>query len=193
MIIVEGPDGAGKSILIKTLARHLDLKVHTWTRRPTTCPGAEMSDINEEMIKMVSRAEPIIYDRCRAISEPIYGPICRKTDLLLGNEWNWMRQLGGLGWHFIFCRPSKDNIIQNCQLTKQPEWVNDNLGAIIDRYDKFMEDLFVVIPDADRVFRYDYYFHPPKLLVEWITKNSKLERRIRLANALREKLREPTR
>lgn len=83
-IIVEGPDGAGKSTLIGELSLRFDMPVQT---KASTSEGGPVANLGEWVTwdtpnhegKVKDRPTPVpfIYDRYPAISEPIYGPIVR--------------------------------------------------------------------------------------------------------------------
>lgn len=76
MIIVEGPDGAGKTTLIKQLIEATGLPV---APRVVSKDAEAMVDLKrwtEENIK--GGFQPLIFDRHRLISEPIYGPVLRE-------------------------------------------------------------------------------------------------------------------
>ena len=75
MIIVEGPDGSGKSTLINYLKDELGLPV---APRVVSKDAEAMVDLVEWVnINLSEGFQPTIFDRHRLISEPIYGPILR--------------------------------------------------------------------------------------------------------------------
>lgn len=76
MIVVEGPDGAGKTTLIETISRDLDIPV---APRVVSKDAEAMVDLKlwvEENVRQGFQRR--IYDRHRLISEPIYGPALRE-------------------------------------------------------------------------------------------------------------------
>lgn len=83
-IIVEGPDGSGKSTLIAHLQESLGLPLH---EKASTSKGGPIDDlwawVETDLIPMraaIHNTFPAhIYDRHPVISEPIYGPIVRKS------------------------------------------------------------------------------------------------------------------
>lgn len=79
VIIVEGPDGAGKTTFIKTLA--IELKLEVAPKFVTSKgAGAGVNDLfgaaYKDVVTMHDRPA-MIYDRHPMISEYIYGPITR--------------------------------------------------------------------------------------------------------------------
>lgn len=77
MIIVEGPDGGGKTTLITMLAEALDLEVEP--RACTSENGIDMTTLaNWVDNDLVRSGRPRgLHDRYPLISEPIYGPLTR--------------------------------------------------------------------------------------------------------------------
>ena len=76
MLIVEGPDGAGKTQLIQRLRLNLQLELMPRVVSSDTEMMVDLQEwVNEDLHAGLKRA---IYDRHRLISEPIYGPVLRK-------------------------------------------------------------------------------------------------------------------
>jgi hypothetical protein len=76
MLIVEGPDGAGKTTLIKRLEPQLRWPV---AERVVSKDAEAQVDLKAWVEENLETLKPkqLIYDRHRMISEPIYGPILR--------------------------------------------------------------------------------------------------------------------
>lgn len=75
MIVVEGPDGAGKTTFISQLVEATDLPV---AERVVAKDTTAMVDLQRWVHENVTKGwHETIYDRHRLISEPIYGPIMR--------------------------------------------------------------------------------------------------------------------
>lgn len=76
MVIVEGPDGSGKSTLVKRLAEELGIKVHP--RACTSDNGIDPATLRDWVDRDLHPSSAGgLYDRHPLISEPIYGPIIR--------------------------------------------------------------------------------------------------------------------
>ena len=117
MIVVEGPDGAGKSILVRRLCQEFNLEPEKRVVDKDTNPIDDVSLKGwvDEDLKAWPRAA--IYDRHRLISEPIYAPIMRGR-LADGFEdpiW-FARQLNAF-WRIhpivIYCLPPPDEVARN--------------------------------------------------------------------------------
>lgn len=75
MIVIEGPDGAGKSTLIEKLSRELDIPV---APRVVSKDAEAMVDLQAWVHDNLEAGwQNTIFDRHRLISEPIYGPALR--------------------------------------------------------------------------------------------------------------------
>lgn len=115
MIIVEGPDGAGKTTLINRLSEELDLPI---APRVVSKEAEAMVDLKawtENNVKLGFQAT--IFDRHRLISEPIYGPALRDTDEPGFDDpvWfiNMMYNLYDLDPVIIYCLPPFETVWQN--------------------------------------------------------------------------------
>lgn len=76
MIIVEGPDGAGKTTLVKELSAHFNIPIEP---RVVSKDAEAMVDLKMWTERNVHRGfQYSIFDRHRLISEPIYGAVLRR-------------------------------------------------------------------------------------------------------------------
>ena len=141
MLIVEGPDGGGKTRLIERLSKSLE-----WPVAPRV-----VSKDAEAMVDLVKWVEenlegdlqPVIYDRHRLISEPIYGPLLR-GDMEEGfcslpwlrDKQTWLRSINPF---VIFCLPPLETVHGNIRedpdntvvwgRINQIYWLYHNLAA----------------------------------------------------------------
>lgn len=100
MIVVEGPDGAGKTTLIETLKYYLGLPV---ADRVVSKDTEAMVDLAEWVRTNVeSGFKPTIFDRHRLISEFIYGPTLREEQQPKFTEQVWTSEML---FRFYSCRP----------------------------------------------------------------------------------------
>ena len=117
MIVVEGPDGAGKTQLVMRLCQQFQMSVEPRVVDSSTNPigGISLKQWVDEDLLAWPRAA--IYDRHRLISEPIYAPIMRGrlADGFEDSIW-FIRQLG----HFwkarplvIYCLPPVEEVVRN--------------------------------------------------------------------------------
>lgn len=115
MIIVEGPDGSGKTTLIQALAEGTGLPI---------APRVVGKD-TEAMIDLVEWTETntaqgyqnLLFDRHRLISEAIYGPILRDEPAPKFDNAAWLlaqrRALLDARPIFIFCLPPLAEVWKN--------------------------------------------------------------------------------
>lgn len=131
MIVVEGPDGAGKTTLIRTLQEHLDLPI---APRVVTKYAEAMVDLREWVDRNLAEGfQQTIFDRHRLISETIYGPILRDEQESGFSELSWlaprMKQFYQIQPIIIYCLPplaevrhnvwqGEDNIVVQAQINK---------------------------------------------------------------------------
>lgn len=117
MFIVEGPDGAGKTTLIRRLQENIDFEVMP---RPCTSDGGiDMTTLRQWVDEDLSL--PMhhrgFYDRYPLISEPIYGPLLRGRMADGFSDWKWMgHRLHMLTLRdplIVFCLPPKQRVMDN--------------------------------------------------------------------------------
>ena len=106
MIIIEGPDGAGKTYTAEWLSSQLRIPIHH-----AGGPPKRAEEIQERMD--VFWKEPYkIFDRCIYFSEQIYGPILRSEYLLSKIKIsNYRNQLKGHRAKVVYCRPPLEIIL----------------------------------------------------------------------------------
>jgi thymidylate kinase len=89
IVILEGPDGAGKSTLAKAIAKRLKA-VTSHHGAYEGLPGDELARLYyQTLLPALSGVAPVVLDRAWH-SEPIYGPIFRREDRMLTA---WRRML----------------------------------------------------------------------------------------------------
>jgi len=115
MIIVEGPDGSGKSTLVDRLAQTLRLPVASKVVGADTQPLLNIRQWTESNVE--KGFQPVIFDRHRLISEPIYGPAMRKRQDAEFYDLGW---LSDMMWRFyqanpviIYCLPDILTVREN--------------------------------------------------------------------------------
>lgn len=115
MIVVEGPDGSGKTTLIEKIKARTGLQV---APRVVSKDAEAMVDLKKWTEKNVSDGwQPVIFDRHRLISEPIYGPILRETPEPGFDDQEWFfKQLAAfyaLEPFIIYCLPPLKVVWEN--------------------------------------------------------------------------------
>jgi hypothetical protein len=117
MIILEGPDGAGKTRLAQRLSGDLGLLIQPKVVDSTTQAMVDLKLWVEQDLRQGLKAR--LYDRHRLISEPIYGPVVRGRmepgfhDLRWLTTQQWMFEL--LRPLVIFCLPHIEVVRHNVE------------------------------------------------------------------------------
>lgn len=115
VIIVEGPDGSGKSVLVNNLSKILQLPVATKVVGSDTEPLVNLREWTENNV--ARGFQPVIFDRHRLISEPIYGPAIRTRQDADFYDLAWLSQMMGQFYVakpiIIYCLPDIYTVREN--------------------------------------------------------------------------------
>lgn len=107
MIIIEGPDGSGKTTLIKQLAGVTQLPIAPRVVSKDAEAQVDLVDWVEKNLKEGFQAT--LFDRHRLISEPIYGPTLRAKAEPMFDNWVWLtnqfNRFYNIGPVIIYCLP----------------------------------------------------------------------------------------
>jgi hypothetical protein len=150
LIVVEGPDGSGKTTLVRSAREHaVTANLITLTRNGP----APMPDMVQTLfwIQSYPPSAVLICDRIASISERVYGPILRGTNLFEKHPLEF-----GIGRvdAIIYCRPPDIKILTGSCNEPQLTGVSSNITKIIDAYDDLMER--IVNELEIQVYTYDY-------------------------------------
>lgn len=163
MIIVEGPDGGGKTVLLKQLEVHFDLPVAERVVSKEAEPMVNLQDWVEYNVKQ--GFQPMLFDRHRLISEAIYGPILRSEAQPGFDDPDWMIEMMtrfyGSKPIIVYCIPSLDTVIDN--IKNDP----DNLvvrGHIKQIYSAYCARAALDFQVSKTVYDYDYEHDPLDML-----------------------------
>lgn len=152
-LVVEGPDGSGKSTLIEKLELVYGCQAFHGGGPPKTVT---------ELVHRIedSPTKSFILDRWAAISEQVYGTLGTRKQLLPNSVLT-----DAIKVHnplIIYCRPPFETLVENKKYLNRKKAhkdiehckdVDDNFVVIVHKYDKLMSDL----RDQGRlVLTYDY-------------------------------------
>lgn len=157
MIIVEGPDGAGKTTLVQELVREFDFmvgeravadrdKLYTVTRQ----------DTHTALARAILTAEKdgpaCIWDRL-FYSEMVYAPVVGRPIEFAVEERLWIRRIiEAAQFPVILCLPPRDTVRANSWKDDQMPGVKEGIDNIWDAYARMANDEF--FPQS--VMMYDY-------------------------------------
>jgi GTPase SAR1 family protein len=115
MIVVEGPDGSGKTTLIKEIQSEFAVTI---APRVVSKEAEALLDLRvwvEQNNRKLDQG--VVYDRHRLISETIYGPILRDGTEPGFDDINWlaeqMHQFYAKRPVIIYCLPAKGVVLEN--------------------------------------------------------------------------------
>jgi thymidylate kinase len=136
MIIVEGPDGAGKTTLVHKLAQELGLMVgKRATDNRDLLYKVTRQDTYTALAGAVSGHEPTrIWDRL-FFSELVYAPVMgREVEFSVSERVFVKRVLAAIACPIIVCYPPLDVVQENVKKQRQMEGVNLNITQIHTAY-----------------------------------------------------------
>jgi hypothetical protein len=140
ILILEGPDGAGKSTLKKQLQARFDFVESVPKSLPTHKSIQTMCAENATAINLSLYSDcDVIFDR-GWMSEAIYSPILRRTPgrFTKVHERMFERMALSTGVTVVYCNPGREKIISNLS-TRGDEFIRELsvLEQIINSYKKF--------------------------------------------------------
>ena len=162
MIIVEGPDGSGKTTLIK----HLQ-SIATFYMYHSKGPVTDLKDGLMRTNALYTYPFNSIMDRCVLISEPIYGPIVRNIDIFDQHLTGlWQRLKEKIDPTIIMCSPPYDTAeenIKNIEEVYNKSWkTDDHLDLVIKKYKLLLikyDDIYARLVDMKfNVLLYKYTY-----------------------------------
>lgn len=156
MIIVEGPDGSGKTTLIKDLSYRYGLPI---SPRVVGTDTEAMVDLVDWVEQNVSRGfQYTLFDRHRLISEPIYGPIMGRVSNQPFISTSWMNTIMGRFYEcspmFIYCLPPLETVMTNLEDDPDNIVVREKADLIFEAYNFKAHQHYYEMPH--RVMIYDY-------------------------------------
>lgn len=157
MIIIEGPDGAGKTTLITHLSERLGLPIAPKVVDQDTNAMVDLRQWVDRNLKR--RFHPCLYDRHRLLSEPIYSTCLpgRKFDETFW-DFDWQSQaqydLMNIRPIVVYCLPALNIVRMNVEWGDENQVVRPHIDQIYRAYQAQYHML--AARDIGNVSRYDY-------------------------------------
>lgn len=149
IIIIEGPDGSGKTTLANLLSKQTGYPV---IHRSQPKSEEEKAQMMQSYVDVIKSGRNAIFDRCW-YSEMVYGPIMRDASVISYKEmYELERMLAKKGALIIHC--TDDPVILWRRATQRGEEYVKDYGIHSDVCKGF-EDLFS-IPHLVPIVRYGY-------------------------------------
>lgn len=166
MIIVEGPDGAGKTTLIAELAHSLSLPI---SPRVVSSGAEAMFDLKDWVeANLDAGFQNTLFDRHRLISEPIYSVLLRWEEQQPGfNNLNWLTgcqaKFKKIAPTIIVCLPDLGTCLENF---KKDE---DNVRLFDDKMYKQLYWMYYHWVAANpNVYVYDYRYDNIRMVKDYV-------------------------
>lgn len=160
VIVVEGPDGAGKTTLIEVLKNELDLTVAPRVVSKETKATTNLRLWVDNNLKV--GFQPVIFDRYRLISETIYGPALRDTSEEGFDDMHWLaprlNQFYRLRPIIIYCLPPLETVLTNTKDDPDNTAVVSKIRGIYSAYVARASLDLCFAPGS--VYIWDYTKHP---------------------------------
>jgi len=160
VLILEGPDGGGKTTLAKWICTNANFDYKHEGPPP---PGRDQLEYYKTVLYDALEADHnTVFDRL-FLGEHIYGPVMRQSDRLTINGVKLFERIIASKsiWHYI-CMPSERTILDNFSIKiKDPnEYVKDidNFKKVINGYYRMMLRPYNYV--------YDYESDPPQIVLD---------------------------
>ena len=139
MIIIEGPDGSGKSTLVSLLVKSLPNMHVIHSPGPAQTQGELFERLNDTL--HIGFRTRTLLDRISCISEQVYGPVLRDRNFMEGTD--FLANIIKSGVLIIYCRAPTETILNNHHPRIEEDAshiaeVRVNLRKIAEKYDDFM-------------------------------------------------------
>lgn len=160
LVILEGPDGAGKSTLAARLLKGTGLP--TLLVRRSGPPGdVETLQFQAGWIEEQHKGLNVIADRHPLISETLYAPHVRKVEHPPWTLKDALHHFDGihLGRRplIVYCRASLERMAQSSRVEDQMEGVHQSYTKLVMAYDDFMSRL---ARKNFEIYRHDFGENP---------------------------------
>lgn len=152
MVVVEGPDGAGKSVLVNQLADRFGLEVgqRGVVNRDELYKVTRQDTYRALALEVQGTKPPCIWDRL-FVSEFVYADIVGRPCEFSIFEASYVKSvMDVLSFPMIACLPPFEVVRENVAQAHQMKGVKEGLDKIYDRYDH------AALPWPDNLLWYDY-------------------------------------
>lgn len=167
MIVVEGPDGAGKSRLAKKLSLQLEIPIADKAVSPDARAQTSIKHYVEKSLDGGYRRE--IYDRHALISSPIYTCGLRRVTTNEGfDDMRWLATAYSrwreLAPTVIICLPPFEEVWKNCQRDVDNRRLFPTKSTIFGIYMLY----FNLAARNPAMLMYDYTRHHEGLMIDFV-------------------------
>lgn len=149
IIIIEGPDGSGKTTLAEKISKQTKYPI---VHRSQPKTEEEKKLMMAEYLHTIRTGDNMIFDRCW-YSEMAYGPVMRDSSVISYHEMYELEEmLAKTGAIIIYATGTKTALWERCQ-SRGEDYITsqDDFNAICDNFDKIMN-----APHHIPVVRYEY-------------------------------------
>lgn len=149
ILIIEGPDGSGKTTLAEQLSKQTGYPI---VHRSQPKTDEEKKRMMGQYIQDIKAGKNVIWDRCW-YSEMCYGPVMRDASVITYPQmYELEAMLAKTGAMIIYCTGPKAALWTRCQKRGEDYITSrDDFNAICDKFDEVMN-----VPHYIPVVRYGF-------------------------------------
>lgn len=153
LVIVEGPDGAGKSTLIQNL-----VALGGFVSAHTGGPPRDKQDLEDKLAKVTASLDAagpniLVLDRHPAVSDPIYSKVTGSRSFVTPGELS--KQIWDLNPVFVYCRGTADSMRENISRSPKAHKPSEHLLKVIQKHGEIVKLYDAFFAQAPHI-RYDW-------------------------------------